>query len=166
MTLKPIILAAALLFPVSVLAQTPAAPPADLKSFASAADIQALVAKAKAMPPAPLVLQPFFGTGAYRGNLEYRTGAAAPASIHDTEAELMVVLDGAGTLTAGGTLVEGKRTNPTNQSGTSVTGGAPLHLAKGDITIVPAGVPHQIAPDSGAAMVLMTFHVPSPWPGK
>jgi len=39
-------------------------------------------------------------------------------------------------------------------------------VAKGDTLIVPAGVPHQITPDAGSAVVVMTFHVPSPWPGK
>jgi mannose-6-phosphate isomerase-like protein (cupin superfamily) len=130
------------------------------------ADIQALIAKAKTMPPAPNVSQPIVGTGGYRANLEYRAGAAGPASIHDTEAELMVVVDGSATITMGGTLVEGKRTNPTNQSGSSISGGAPQHVTKGDILIVPQGVPHQIAADAAGPVVLMTFHVPSPWPGK
>jgi mannose-6-phosphate isomerase-like protein (cupin superfamily) len=78
----------------------------------------------------------------------------------------MVVVDGSGTITTGGTLVDGTRTNPANQSGSSIAGGTPTHLVKGDMTIVPAGVPHQIAADSGSAIALMTFHVPSPWPGR
>jgi mannose-6-phosphate isomerase-like protein (cupin superfamily) len=137
----------------------------DLKTFASSADVKALIARAKAMPPQPLISQPMVGTGAYSVNLDYRAGTL-PAAIHDTEAELFYVIDGTGTLTMGGTLVEGKRTNPTNQAGSSIQGGAPIRIAKGDFAIAPAGVAHQLAPDSGVVLVVMTFHVPSPWPGK
>ncbi len=165
MKIRIILAAAMLLLPLSAQAQN-AAPPPPLKTFLASADIQALEAKAKTMPAAPLISQPIVGTGGYRASLEYRSGAPAPASIHDNEAELMVVVDGSGTITMGGTLVDGKRTNPANQSGSSITGGAPQHVVKGDMLIVPQGVAHQIAADSGVAVVLMTFHVPSPWPGK
>ncbi|HWY62521.1 MAG TPA: cupin domain-containing protein [Rhizomicrobium sp.] len=157
----------ALVFAVLVLAPSgawaQAAP--NPKSFASSADIQALIARAKAMPPQPLISQPMVGTGNYSVNLDYRA-ATLPAAIHDTEAELFYVIDGTGILTMGGTLVEGKRTNPTNLSGSSIAGGTPIRIAKGDFAIAPAGVAHQLAPDSGSVLVVMTFHVPSPWPGK
>ena len=164
MTLKTILLAAALVLPASIALAQNAGPPPDIKTYLASPDIQALIAKAKAMPPKPLISQPIVGTGAYRANLEYRAGPPAPASIHDTENELMVVVDGSGTITTGGTLVDGTRTNPANQSGSSIAGGTPTHLVKGDMTIVPAGVPHQIAGDP--AIALMTFHVPNPWPGR
>ncbi len=163
MKLNTILLAAALILPATFALGQGAMP--DLKTMASSAEIQAMIAKARAMPPKPLISQPIVGTGAYRASLEYRAGPPAPASIHDTEAELMVVVDGSATITMGGTLVDGKRTNPTNQSGSSITGGTPQHVAKGDMLIVPQGVPHQIAADAGGPVVLMTFHVPSPWPG-
>jgi mannose-6-phosphate isomerase-like protein (cupin superfamily) len=149
-----------LALPASVLAQ--AAP--DMKTMASSADIQALIDKAKAMPPKPLISQNIVGATPYRANLEYRAGAPAPASIHDKDNELMYVIQGSATLTLGGTLVNGTRTNPTNQSGSSITGGVPNHIAKGDVIMVPAGTAHQVAPDSGVAIALMTFHVPSAWP--
>ena len=165
--LKTLALAAILVLPAGLaLAQTPAGAPPNLKTFMSGVDIAGLEAAAKAKPPAPLISQPIVGTGGYRASLEYRSGAPAPASIHDNEAELMVVVDGAGTITMGGSLVEGKRTNPTNQSGSSISGGTPQHVVKGDMLIVPQGVPHQIAADAGGPVVLMTFHVPSPWPGR
>ena len=166
MTFKTILLATALLLPATFAWAQGAPPPAELKTLASSAEIQALIAKAKAMPTRPLISQPIVGTGPYRASLEYRSGPAAPASIHDSDVELMVVVDGSGTLTTGGTLVEPTRPNPANQAGSAITGGTPLHLAKGDMTIVPAGVAHQIAGDAGSAIVLMTFHVPSPWPGR
>jgi mannose-6-phosphate isomerase-like protein (cupin superfamily) len=171
MTLKTMLLAAVLVLPASLalapgaMAQA-AAPPPDLKTFMASADIQGLIAKAKAMPPKPLISQPVVGANGYRANLEYRAGAPAPASIHDSEAELMVFVDGSGTVTMGGTLVEPTRPNPANQAGSSIQGGTPVHVGRGDVLIVPAGVAHQIAADSGSAVAVVTFHVPSPWPGR
>lgn len=157
MKLATILLAAALLSPSLALAQG-AAPSADIKAMASSAQVQELIAKAKAMPARPLISQPIVGTGSARANLEYRAGPANPASIHDNEHELFYVIEGAGTMTSGGTLVNGKRSNPTNQSGDSISGGTDTHLSKGDFLIIPAGVAHQITADAGGAIALMTFH--------
>ena len=156
MKLRTIFFAAAFVLPATMALAQGAMP--DMKTIAASADVQALIVKANAMPPRPLISQNIVGTGASRANLEYRAGAASPASIHDTEAELIYMIDGSGTLTMGGTLVNGKRTNPANQSGDSITGGTATHLAKGDFIMVPAGVAHQIAPDSGVAIALMSFH--------
>jgi hypothetical protein len=166
MKLRTVLLAAAFFLPAGVALAQGAAPMSDVKPFRASADIDGLIAKAKAQPPKPLIIQKIVGTGAYSANLEYRAGAAAPASIHDNENELMVFVQGTGTFTSGGALVDGTRSNPANQSGTSISGGTPQHVAKGDVLIVPAGVPHQITPDAGSAVVVMTFHVPNPWPGK
>ena len=157
--MKPAILlvAAALTFPSLAFAQG-AAPAPDIKTLATSAQVQELIAKAKAMPPKPLISQPIVGTGAARANLEYRAGAPNPASIHDTEHELFYVIEGSGTVITGGTLVNGKRTNPANQSGDSIANGTNTHVTKGDFLIVPAGVSHQVAPDTGVAIALMTFH--------
>jgi len=66
----------------------------DVKTFLASTDIDGLIAKAKAQPAKPLIIQKIVGTGAYSVNLEYRAGAAAPASIHDNENELMVFVQG------------------------------------------------------------------------
>jgi mannose-6-phosphate isomerase-like protein (cupin superfamily) len=153
-------LVALLALPASVLAQ--AAP--DMKTMASSADVNALIAKAKAMPPKPLISQNIVGTGMSRASLEYRAGPPSPAAIHDTENELMYVIQGGGTLVMGGSLVDGKRSNPTNQSGSSITGGNNVPLVPGTFIIVAAGVPHQITADAGGAVVLMTFHTPAGTP--
>jgi mannose-6-phosphate isomerase-like protein (cupin superfamily) len=166
MKLRTILLAAAFVLPASLALAQGAAPMPDMKSFMASADIQSLIAKAKAQPPKPLISQNIVGAGPYRANLEYRAGAPAPAAIHDNETELMVVVEGGATITTGGTLIDAARSNPANQSGSGISGGTPQHVAKGDVLIVAAGVPHQIAPDAGSAVAVLTFHVPSPWPGK
>ncbi|HWE73531.1 MAG TPA: hypothetical protein VG328_10260 [Stellaceae bacterium] len=134
-----------------------------MKTFASSAEIADLIAKAKAerKDGQAVVFEPILSLAPYHATLEYRAGNA-PAAVHEKDAELMVVLDGAGTITTGGTLVDEKRVNPTNLSGTGIAGGTAQALKKGDVLIVPETVPHQTKPADGQVIVLMTFHVPRP----
>src|SRR5215471_14043016 len=84
----------------------------------------------------------FIRLAPYNINMEHRLMNQA-ASVHETEAELFYVIDGAGTLVTGGKLVDEKRTNPENLTGTAIQGGVSKRVAKGDWILVPAGIPHQ-----------------------
>jgi len=95
----------------------------------------------------------------YNVNMEHRIMGQA-ASVHETEAELFFVIDGAGTLVTGGKLVEEKRTNAENLSGTGINGGVSKRVAKGDWILVPAGVPHQYPAVDGSGLTLMSLHLP------
>ena len=136
--------------------------------FMSHAEIMRLVDKAKAdrKGDAPLVAEPILLMPPYRAQLEYRP-KTAPAALHEKDAELFVVLQGAGNIVTGGKIVEEKRVNANNLSGPSITGGHSQSVAVGDMLIVPANTPHQVIPTGGAPIVLMTMHVPYPpanWP--
>ena len=50
----------------------------------------------------------------------------------------------------GGKLVDEKRVNANNLSGSSITGGDSQSVSAGDMLIVPANVPHQVIPSGGA----------------
>jgi hypothetical protein len=96
------------------------APQPDM-TFTSAADVEAMIAKAKneRKPDQANFNQPLLRLAPYAVNLEYRVeGIDTPATVHEKEAELIYVVDGAGTLTTGGKLVGEKRTNASNLSGT------------------------------------------------
>ena len=136
---------------------------AAIKTFASSAEIADLIAKAKAerKEGQAMVAERILSLAPYRATLEYRAGVA-PAQIHEKDAELIVVLDGAGTITTGGTLVDEKRTIPDNFSGSGITGGTVQALKKGDVVMVPEKAAHQTTPAEGQVIVLMTFHVPRP----
>ena len=54
----------------------------------------------------------------------------------------MYVLDGAATLVTGGTVVDGKRTEPGQIRGAAIEGGQSRRIAKGDVVVIPNGVPH------------------------
>jgi len=161
---------AALAAKPAALPQAPAAPTAAdaMKIFTSAADVQALLAKAKAERKEGQVMSAghILTLAPYNVNLEYRPVEGAVA-VHEKDAEMVYVLDGTGTLTTGGKVVGEKRTNASNLSGTSIDGGTAQAISKGDFAIIPENTPHQFKPANGP-LVLMTFHVPRPvafdWP--
>jgi mannose-6-phosphate isomerase-like protein (cupin superfamily) len=155
---------ATLAAPIAWAAQN--APPE--KTFMTSGEITGLIAKAKQdrKGDAPNTIEPILSLAPYRAQLEYRT-ALAPAAVHEKDAEMMYVLEGTGVITTGGKLVEEKRTNAANLGGSSIDGGTPHNVAKGDVIIIPQNTPHQVNPTGGAPIVLMTMHVPRPagnWP--
>jgi glc operon protein GlcG len=64
------------------------------------------------------------------------------AEIHTKDADIIHVLDGTATFITGGTAVNPKETEPDELRGSEITGGEVRQLKKGDVVIVPAGVPH------------------------
>ena len=138
----------------------------------SAEQVEQIRQNARAAQPAaaPSLSRPIIIASPYALNLEHRTGKA-PASVHAAEAEVIIVLDGAGTITTGGALVNAAAAANGNVSGTDIAGGMPMHAVKGDMLIVPQGTAHMMVPDAGGAFVLATLHLPrtgepAPVPGR
>jgi mannose-6-phosphate isomerase-like protein (cupin superfamily) len=102
--------------------------------------------------------QTFIEMAPYNVNMEHRIMGQG-AAVHEKDAELFYVLDGSGTLVTGGKLVDEKRTNESNLSGTSIQGGASKKVSKGDWILVPEGVPHQF-PSVEGNLTLMSVHLP------
>jgi mannose-6-phosphate isomerase-like protein (cupin superfamily) len=140
------------------LAQPKAPPPT--KTYSSAADIQAMIAKAKASRKEgqATVQDRILTLAPYGAGLEYRA-SVGPAAVHEKEAEMFYVIDGAGTLVTGGKLTAETRPNPDNLSGTGIEGGTPRNISKGDFVIVPEGTPHWFSKIDGV-LVLMSLHLP------
>ncbi len=132
------------------------------KTFSSASDVQALIAKAKSerKEGQPMVAERILQLAPYNANLEYRA-SVGPAAIHEKEAEVFYVIDGTATMVTGGKLADEKRTNPENLSGTGIEGGESRNVAKGDFIIVPENTAHWFSKIDGV-LVLMTLHVPRP----
>ena len=148
----------------SALAQQSAAPsPAPAaRLFAGSADVTAMMAKAKSerKPDQPNFIQPIVQLAPYTANLESRVaGVKAPASVHEREAEMFYVVEGAGTLVTGGTLRDEKRTNAENLTGSAIDGGTPRRIVKGDWVMVPEKTPHWFSQVDGT-IVLMSIHLP------
>jgi mannose-6-phosphate isomerase-like protein (cupin superfamily) len=66
------------------------------------------------------------------------------ASLHETTvSEVYYVLQGAGTLVTGGTLINERRTaGSTTVNGTGIQGGVSRRLVKGDVVVIPNHVAH------------------------
>jgi mannose-6-phosphate isomerase-like protein (cupin superfamily) len=147
---------------VSASAQQPAAQGAGqvMKSFASSADVAALAAKAKSerKEGQALVAQPILQLAPYNVSLEYRA-AVANAAVHEKEAELFYVIDGAATMITGGKLTKETRTNAENLSGSGIEGGVTRRVAKGDFIMVPENTPHWFSAIDGT-ITLMSLHLP------
>jgi mannose-6-phosphate isomerase-like protein (cupin superfamily) len=71
-----------------------------------------------------------------------RRTAAGQVEVHDRDTDTFYVLDGESTVVVGGTMVGGTKTAPNQQRGTSITGGTIYQLRKGDVIVIPAGIPH------------------------
>jgi len=67
---------------------------------------------------------------------------AGVVEVHDKETDTLYVVDGAATIVTGGTMVGGSVTAPGQQRGTDIKGGTEQKLVKGDVMIIPAGIPH------------------------
>lgn len=137
---------------------------AEPRTSISAADIADRVRQADAAAKAGKQDQggPLLQSGPFRGSLEYHAEPATSFAVHENDAELFVVLDGSGTLTMGGTLVNPTRRG-TNLSAPTIDGGVPHKLVKGDMLLVPENTPHAVTQVDGR-LVMMSMHLPRPAP--
>ena len=71
----------------------------------------------------------------------HRTGPGQ-VELHEKESDVLYVIDGAATFVTGGTMVGGKTNKPGQMLGTDIQGGETHHLTKGDVMVIPAGIPH------------------------
>lgn len=150
-------LAMALAVASHAMAQTPPDPTA----FAGSAEVQATIASmAHAIKPEEdMLFRPLLTQKPYTVAIEYWVRPKQAAS-HLTEAELVYVLQGSGTLVSGGTLADAKHWYGETDGGT-IVGGTTRALKPGDVFFVPEATPHWFGIDGGK-LVLLTIHVPHP----
>jgi mannose-6-phosphate isomerase-like protein (cupin superfamily) len=84
----------------------------------------------------PLVAAPDLTvTGSHRDK-------AGQVEVHEKETDVIYIIEGDATFVTGGTVVGQKQTRPGQFLGTDVQGGETHTLTKGDVIVVPAGIPH------------------------
>ncbi len=89
-------------------------------------------------------------TDRHRINIVRRTKAAG-AVAHDGFAELHHIVEGSGTLVTGGTLVR-----PTDGAGGgTIQNGVSRRVAKGDVVLIPPGMPHWYKDIDGASITYL-----------
>jgi mannose-6-phosphate isomerase-like protein (cupin superfamily) len=87
--------------------------------------------------------------------------ASGIAELHETEADVIVVVSGAGTLVVGGTMPGSKSTAPGEVRSPAVEGGDKQKIGPGDILHIPPKVPHQVLVD-GAQITYFVLKVKEP----
>lgn len=156
--MKPLIWAAALLVavPTLVAAQTapasqpaPKAPPPGSPAIYKAnADLLAVLEKNKA-GTTEMVTSAVANTDQYRVNIVHRQKPAG-AIAHPGNSELHYIIEGAGTLVTGGTIVRA----PGAAAAATIQGGETRRVSKGDVIIVPEGSPHWYSEVNGVLTYL------------
>jgi len=140
----------------------------------SAAEIQSILTRA---PQATLNGQPNIrvaDVGGYNvaiGVLHRPEKAVGVAAQHFKVTEVYHIIDGAGTLVTGGTMVNAKMRPPDSlavtqedgpgASGTAIEGGKSRRIKAGDVVIIPAGVPHWFSNIEGSISYLVVRVDPS-----
>jgi len=97
--------------------------------------------------PAAQVAAAFASGGSFLETPEYRVGMArregpGDAEVHDVDTDIFYVFDGVANLVSGGEMVEPRTVAPGEHRASSTRGGEARKVAKGDIIVIPRGVPH------------------------
>lgn len=141
-----------------------AAAPATVRGhsdFASNADVRAQVAAmlAEMTPDQGFLWRPLVQDGPRVAAIEIWKKPGRPA-VHPNEAEYVVVLEGAGTLVSGGTLIDPVTRPQGLVEGARIEGGTSRTLGPGDVLLLPAGVPHWFG-ITGDRLVLLGTKLPA-----
>ena len=85
--------------------------------------------------------QPLIETATYKVHASRRE-APGMAEIHTLDTDIIYVLEGTATVLTGGKAVGAKEIARNEIRGTAIEGGSARRLSKGDLFIIPNGVPH------------------------
>jgi uncharacterized protein GlcG (DUF336 family)/mannose-6-phosphate isomerase-like protein (cupin superfamily) len=92
--------------------------------------------------------QPLLETAGYKVHASRRV-EPGQAEIHTLDTDVIYVVDGSATLITGGKAVDGKEIAPNEIRGSKIEGGEEHQISKGEVVIIPNGVPHQFTAVSG-----------------
>lgn len=86
--------------------------------------------------------------GSLLGNELYKVQAGrrekpGVVEVHAHDTDVFYIVDGTATFVTGGKCIGDHEVSPGESRGTSIVGGTEHHLAKGDVVVIPNGVPHQ-----------------------
>lgn len=80
-------------------------------------------------------------TGEFKIATSRREGPGK-VEIHEHDTDIFHIIDGTAEFVTGGTVVDLKNGANGESSGKEITGGETHHLVKGDVIVIPRGVPH------------------------
>jgi glc operon protein GlcG len=91
---------------------------------------------------------PLLETDGYKVHASRRV-EPGQAEIHTLDTDVIYVVDGSATLVTGGKATDTKEIGPNEIRGAKIEGGAEHQITKGDVIIIPNGVPHQFTAVNG-----------------
>ncbi len=84
---------------------------------------------------------PLIEVANYKVHASHRDGPGM-AEVHTRDTDIIYVLEGSATFVTGGAVVDGKNIEAEEIRGKEIRGGESRRIGKGDVIIVPNGVPH------------------------
>ncbi|HXS69602.1 MAG TPA: cupin domain-containing protein [Candidatus Polarisedimenticolia bacterium] len=78
-----------------------------------------------------------------------RRVAPGEVEIHEKDTDVFYITEGSATFVTGGTAADQHTTAPGEIRAPKIAGGEEHHLKKGDVIVIPAGVPHQFTAVDG-----------------
>src|SRR5215467_10043458 len=114
----------------------------------SAETAQATFIDSKNVSAAFMKGMPLLETAGYKVHASRRV-EPGQAEIHTLDTDVIYVVDGSATLVTGGKAINAREIAPNELRGTKIEGGEEHHITKGDVMIIPNGVPHQFTVVSG-----------------
>jgi glc operon protein GlcG len=78
-----------------------------------------------------------------------RRVAPGEVEIHEKDTDVIYVTEGSATFVTGGTAANPHTVSPGEIRAPQIAGGEEHHLAKGDVIVIPNGVPHQFTAVNG-----------------
>jgi mannose-6-phosphate isomerase-like protein (cupin superfamily) len=133
----------------------------DPTDFATGEEVRAQIAAmlADMAPEQGFMWRPLVSDGSRNAAVEIWKKPGRPA-VHPAEAEYAIVLEGAGTLVSGGTLIDPVTRREGLVEGAEIEGGTSRPLGPGDVLLIPAGVPHWFG-ITGDRLVLLGTKLPA-----
>jgi quercetin dioxygenase-like cupin family protein len=84
---------------------------------------------------------PLLRTNNFKVQTGHRTGPGE-VEVHERDTDVFYILEGTATFVTGGKAVEPRTTSAGEIRAKEITGGQERKLAKGDVIVIPRGVPH------------------------
>jgi glc operon protein GlcG len=91
---------------------------------------------------------PLLETAGYKVHASRRV-EPGQAEIHTLDTDVIYVVDGSATLVTGGKAIDTKEVAPNEIRGTKIEGGEEHQITKGEVIVIPNGVPHQFTAVTG-----------------
>jgi glc operon protein GlcG len=91
---------------------------------------------------------PLLAANNFKVQAGHRTGPGE-VEVHDKDTDIFHVLQGTATFVTGGKVIEPRTVSPGEIRGKELEGGEARRLVKGDVIVIPSGIPHWFKEVSG-----------------